>query len=480
LITGPAAGLSVLVFDLVRQFGWERLGLIVLMAGLIQAAAGILKLGQWFRAVSPAVIHGMLAGIGILIFASQFHIMLDDVPRSTALENIASLPDAVYRGVVPVGDANHHHAARIGLLTIVLIVLWKSVGPKRLKTLPPPLLAVVVATAVTALFGLPINTITLPENLATAITLPDFAGVTPDLWRPILIAAISIAFIASAETLLSATAVDQMHTGPRTQYDRELAAQGVGNVVSGALGALPMTGVIVRSAANVEAGARSNKSEILHGVWLLLFVCVFPSVLSWIPTASLAAILVYTGYKLVDVKAVRTLKKFGRGEVAVWAGTVIMIVATDLLTGVVVGIGLSVLKLMIAFSHLEVRIEDDPVSNRTFLFLEGSATFLRLPKLAAALDAVPHTRELHVHFDHLEYIDHACLDLLMTWRKQREAVGGGTLVIDWANLSSRFHEHGKSGTRRNGKPTSDSAAREPNVPAAGHPSALARESHNAL
>jgi MFS superfamily sulfate permease-like transporter len=123
LITGPAAGLSVLVFDLVHRFGWERVGLIVLLAGAVQITAGLLKLGQWFRAVSPAVIHGMLAGIGVLIFASQFHIMLDDAPRGSGLDNIASLPTAVWRGLVPSGDTSHHYAARVGVLTILVLVL---------------------------------------------------------------------------------------------------------------------------------------------------------------------------------------------------------------------------------------------------------------------------------------------------------------------------------------------------------------------
>jgi MFS superfamily sulfate permease-like transporter len=210
-----------------------------------------------------------------------------------------------------------------------------------------------------------------------------------------------------------------------------------------------MTGVIVRSAANVNAGARSNKSEILHGVWLLMFVCLFPFVLRSIPTASLAAILVYTGYKLVDWKIIRhKLLPYGKSEVAIYAATVILIVATDLLTGVLAGIGLSLVKLLVTFSHLRIRTEDDPENRRAVVYLEGTATFLRLPKLAAALDAVPLDRELHVRFEHLDYIDHACLDLLMAREKQHVATGG-SLVIDWESLTARFHEYGKNG-RRNG------------------------------
>jgi MFS superfamily sulfate permease-like transporter len=456
LITGPAAGLSVLVYELIAHYGWERVGIIVLLAGLMQIAAGLLKLGQWFRAVSPAVIHGMLAGIGILIFASQFHIMLDDKPRSSGLANILSLPEAFQRGIIP-NDNLAHEAAKIGLLTIAVLVLWKAFAPKSLKWLPAPLLAVTTATVVTAIWRPPINLVSLPDSLLSELSFPSLTNLADiDAWPGLLGAAASIAFIASAETLLSASAVDQMHSGPRTRYDRELTAQGIGNTMSGLVGGLPMTGVIVRSAANVEAGARSSTSEILHGVWLLVFVCIFPFVLRAIPTTSLAAILVYTGYKLVDVKEIRKLWGYGKSEVLIYLATAIGIVVTDLLTGVLIGLGLSAVKLLITFSHLAVRLEDDPASRRTVLHLEGTATFLRLPKLAMTLESVRTDRELHVQFEELAYIDHACLDLLMNWEKQHRATGG-TLVIDWGSLRARFSEYGKNGKHKNHRPAAPSS-----------------------
>jgi MFS superfamily sulfate permease-like transporter len=221
-------------------------------------------------------------------------------------------------------------------------------------------------------------------------------------------------------------------------------------MVSGLLGGLPMTGVIVRSAANVNAGARSSLSEILHGVWLLLFVAVFPGLMRWIPTASLAAILVYTGCKLVDLKTARGLWKHGKSEAAIYAATVIAIVTTDLLKGVLFGVALSILKLVVSFSRLHVRMEDEPATGRTVMFLEGNATFINLPKLAAALESVPHDRELHVHFETLGYIDHACLNLLMNWEKQHKA-SGSSLVIDWESLTARFRDSSKNGNRHNGR-----------------------------
>jgi MFS superfamily sulfate permease-like transporter len=452
-VSGPAAGLTVLVWQLVQHHGLAMLGVIVLLAGLMQLLAGLLKLGQWFRAVSPAVIHGMLAGIGVLIFASQFHVMLDKKPLGSGMENFSGIPAALMETFS--ANSSSMQALYIGLLTIALIVLWSLYAPKKLKVLPGPLFAVVVAVIVSAVLQLKIKYI--PDLLAnpddinniwSVIQYPTLDNLKRALDPAILAAAVSVAFIASAETLLSASAVDQLHQGPRTKYDRELAAQGIGNTLCGILGVLPMTGVIVRSTANVEAGGRTRAATILHGAWLLLFAAVLPFTLSYIPVASLAAVLVFTGYKLAYPKAVPGLLKFGKSEVAIYIITIVMIVATNLLEGVLIGLGLSILKLLQAFSHLEIRWDEDLVRNRVELHLKGSATLIRLPRLAAALEEVRPGAEVHIHFEHLDYIDHACLDLLSNWEKQHE-VTGGSLVIEWEELSSKFHAR-RTGAQRAG------------------------------
>lgn len=437
-VSGPAAGLSVMVYEIVMKEGAVVLGLAVLLAGAIQLTAGLLHFGQWFRAVSPAVIRGMLTGIGILIFAGQFHVMVDDSPRESGLQNILSLGEAVVKGFTPTSDANHHWAAIIGVTTILAIIIWKIVTRKHLKYIPAPLVAVVLGTALTAIFGLSINKVTIPANLWNELDFPSLSELRRLLEGEVILAGLALAFVASAETLLCATAVDQMHTGPRTKYDKELAAQGIGNMLCGAVGALPMTGVIVRSAANVEAGSKSRLSAILHGIWLLVFVALLPFILNAIPTAALAAILVFTGYKLIDFKALRDLANYSRGEVAIFVVTVAMIVISDLLTGVLVGVALSAAKLLYTFSYLDVRLEDMPAKNRTILRLRGAATFIKLPRLANVLEQVQPSRELHVHFEDLAYVDHACLDLLMNWEKQHESTGG-SLVIDWDHFTARFH-----------------------------------------
>lgn len=442
-VSGPAAGLTVMVYEIIQRDGLGALGPIVLLAGVFQIVSGMLGFGLWFRAVSPAVIKGMLAGIGVLIFASQFHVMVDDGPRGSGLQNLIYIPEAIYKGVVPNDDSTHHWAAMTGLLTILIMIVWKPLVPRKLKIVPAPLVAVSVATMVAWGMGWPVIRVSLPDNLLAEVRWPAPDQIARLLNGEIILAALAVAFVASAETLLCATAVDQLHSGARTRYDKELMAQGTGNMICGLLGALPMTGVIVRSAANIEAGGKTRASSILHGAWLLLFVVVLAGALRQIPTSALAAMLVYTGYKLIDVKTIRNLSSYGRSELAIYVATVVMIVISGLLTGVLVGVGLSVAKLLYTFTNVRVTLEDDPAANMTVLRLRGAATFIRLPTIAVELEKVRPSTELHVHLEDLKYIDHACLDLLINWEKQHKTTGG-RLIVDWDQLHAQFRSGGES------------------------------------
>lgn len=442
-VSGPAAGLTVLVFAFVQQQGLESLGLAVLIAGVLQMVAGCLRAGQWFRAVAPSVVHGMLSGIGVLIFASQFHVMIDSGPKGSGLKNLKAIPQTIMLAVESFSSSvaetpKHYLAAGVALVTIAVILAWPKVPVKRLKVIPPQLIAVLSASALAGMLTLPIKFVDVPDKLLEPLMPPTMKLLSEVDWKAILIGAATIALVASAETLLCCVAVDQMQSKIRTKYDRELFAQGVGNFLCGCLGALPMTGVIVRSAANVQAGASSRASAILHGIWLAVFVLLLGSLLRLIPTSCLAAMLVVTGYKLMNFKVIKMLKAFGgRGEVFVYLATVATIVLVDLLSGVVTGIVLSAMKLLIQFGHLEVRLNVDQANRRGDLHLLGAATFLKLPILASQLEKIPNNVVLHVHLDELASIDHACLELLMGWKKQHEAQGG-TLVIDWEQLSASF------------------------------------------
>ena len=207
-------------------------------------------------------------------------------------------------------------------------------------------------------------------------------------------------------------------------------------MLCGAVGALPMTGVIVRSSANVQAGAKTRMSTIMHGTWLLGTVALVPHLLERIPTSALAAILVLTGWKLVNPEHIKRLRSYGPFPVVIYAATVIGIVGFDLLTGVILGIVLTIAKMLWRSSRIRAKLVPHH-SGRTDLYLEGSATFLRLPYLADTLDKVEPNAVLHVHLEKLYYIDHSCLDLIKEW-SHAHTLNGGSVVMDMDRLAERF------------------------------------------
>jgi MFS superfamily sulfate permease-like transporter len=465
-VSGPAAGLFVIVADvLVRQkekfaslsdgvvdeqaamtFALVSLGLCVFIAGVMQVAAGTLKLGRWFRAVAPSVIHGMLAGIGMLIAVSQFHVMFDHTSKwhghlsHEGWQYMLTMPEAVMSCLGGTPESHVHLLAGIvAIVTIVVTFAWNRFKPGSLQAIPGALVGVLAATIITAVGQFDIARVSFPSSLASDITLPSSAWVSLLGDSTIWIFAGIIAFVASADALLTAAATDKLARDIRvkTEFDRELTAQGVGNVLCGLLGALPITGVIVRSSANVEAGARTRLATIMHGAWLAIFVCLLPGLLNYVPIAALGALLVYTGFRLLEPAEFRKLYKIGKSEAAIYLITAIVIVLVDLSVGVLVGFALSTVKLLYQFSHLDIRVDQDGDAHRYFLTLEGAATFLRLPLLADQLEKLPNDAELHVCLNEVSFIDHACFELLMEWAESHVA-DGGRLVMDWDQLHGKF------------------------------------------
>lgn len=416
-VSGPAAGLTVLVFEAVREFGLPVLGVVVLATGALQILMGVLRLGRYFRAISVSVVEGMLAGIGLVLIAGQLYAMLAAKAPASGTDKLAGLPAAFLQAA---GTPKALASFMVGAGSIAVLVLWKRV-PRPLRAVPAPLAAVGLATLVVSLAGLPVATVEV-QGLLGSLQPPPWGAFGELASVGVLGTIVAFTLIASAESLFSAAAVDRLHDGPRTDYDKELVAQGTGNALCGALGALPMTAVIVRSAANVQAGARTKASRVLHGVWLLLFAALLPSVLAYIPVPALAGVLVYSGAKLIPVRAVVSLWHGHRGEVLVLVVTALSIVVVSMFEGVLIGLALAVAKTAWEASHVRLELVDKgagPVQAH----LTGNATFLRLPKILDSLESLPQDRPVELDLSGLHHLDHACRTALETWAARHSAEG---------------------------------------------------------
>ncbi|MFJ5225364.1 SulP family inorganic anion transporter [Streptomyces sp. NPDC088400] len=408
-VSGPAAGLTVLVYEAVQEFGLGVLGAIVLVSGLLQLALGAFGFGRWFRAISVAVVQGMLAGIGLVLVLGQVYAMADTAQPSGGPGKIAGLPGLV-------GDIFTNGTAltafAIGAGTIAVLVLWPKL-PARVRVVPGPLAAVALATGVTLLLDLSIAKVEV-KGLLESISPPGL-GEFGELASVAAIGSVlAFTLIASAESLFSAAAVDRMHDGPRTDYNKELMAQGVGNTICGALGALPMTAVIVRSAANVQAGARTPLSRILHGLWLLLFAALLPAAIGIIPLAALAGVLVHAGCKLVPFKDIVPLWREHRGEAIILGITAVAVLVTNLFEGVILGLLLAVVKTAWEISHLHVDVHE-LTGGRMVVSVTGNATFLRLPRIMEQLEELPKDRPIELDLSGVRHLDHACRISLENW-----------------------------------------------------------------
>ncbi|MFD4538934.1 SulP family inorganic anion transporter [Streptomyces bauhiniae] len=416
-VSGPAAGMTVLVFEAVKEFGLPVLGAIVLATGLLQIVMGALRLGRYFRAISLAVVEGMLAGIGLVLMAGQLYPAMAAKAPDAGLDKMLGLP----RGLAgAVGDGRALASLALCAGTIAVMVGWKHL-PAKARTVPGPLVAVGLATLAVPVFGMRVAMVEV-QGLLGAVQPPPLSAFAEFADVAVLGTIVAFTLIASAESLFSAAAVDRLHDGPRTEYDRELTAQGVGNTVCGLLGALPLTAVIVRSAANVQAGARTKASRVMHGVWLLLFAALLPGALAHIPLPSLAGFLIYSGAKLVPVKALAGLWRKQRGEALILAVTAVSIVAVGMFEGVLIGLALAIVKTAWEASHIKVTVVDKgagPVDAH----LSGNATFLRLPKILDSLEALPKDRPVRLDLSGLLHLDHACRTALENWAERHSADG---------------------------------------------------------
>ena len=420
-VSGPAAGLTVIVAGAVAEFGFAGTAAIVAVAGLVQIVLGVSRLGRAALALSPAVVHGMLAGIGLVIALSQVHVLLGGSPQSSAWNNVRDLPAQI---------VSHHGAATLlGVLTVVILLAW----PRLVKVswLPAPLIAVVSMTVLAVAMNADVTRVRLPDEPLTGLIRP----VWPDApLREIVVAVLTIALVASVESLLSAVAVDRMHDGPRADLNRELIGQGAANSVSGLLGGLPVTGVIVRSSTNVAAGARSRASAILHGLWIAIFVLLFAGLLEAIPMAVLAAVLVVIGLRLISLAQIRTYTR--HRELPTYLITALGVVFTDLLTGVALGMVVAAVMVLWRLTRCEItRVERAP--GQWLVTIRGTLAFIESARLTRELGAVPAGAVVDVEL-HLDYLDHGAFETIHDWQEGYQRAGGTVRIREVHD--SWFHQ----------------------------------------
>ncbi|GIH76565.1 SulP family inorganic anion transporter [Planobispora longispora] len=426
-VSGPAAGLALVVADLVMRYGWRATCMITLFAGALQLVLGVFRIARAALAVSPAVVHGMLAGVGVVIALSQLHVILGGSPQSSAVANLAELPRQI--------TENHNHAVLAGLLTILVLVVWTRL-PRRLRAVPAPLAALSATAAASIVLGWDVTRVDLSASLegwaAPAWPQGD--------WHGIAAAVVLVALLAGVESLLCAVAVDRLHGGRRADLDRELTAQGAANMVTGALGGLPVAGVIMRSTTNVRAGARSRWSAILHGFWVLLFCLGLGWTITFVPMEALAALLVFIGVQMVDVGHIRNLR--GHGEVPVYAVTMAGVVFLGLAEGVLFGLGLAALLALRRLTSVTVDSREDP-QGHWHVMIGGSLTFLGVPRITAELRTIPAGAEVDLDLN-IDFMDHAAFEAIHAWRQDHER-GGGSVNID--EIHDEWYAMAASGAR---------------------------------
>ncbi|WP_333776002.1 SulP family inorganic anion transporter [Streptomyces sp. IBSBF 3136] len=415
-VSGPAAGLTVVTADLIHRYGWRTTCGITVLAGLAQLGLGCLRVARGALAVSPAVVHGMLAGIGVTIAVAQLHIVLGGSPDSSVLANLSALPAQLAR-LDPA-------AVAMSALTLTLLLAWPRI-PGRvgrlLRAIPAALVAVAGATVTAALTGLALPRVGLPSWSSHAL-----AGLPEGPVLGVAAAVLTTTLVCSVQSLLGAVAVDKLvaarpgaaHVG-RSNLDRELLGQGVANIVSGTLGGLPVAGVAVRSTANVNSGAVSRNSTMLHGVFVVVAALLMVPLLERIPLASLAALVMAVGIQMVSLHHIRTVTR--HREVPVYAATTLGVVFLGVLAGVALGVAVAV---ALALHRLtRTRITHDQKEGVHRVRVRGQLTFLAVPRLSRALHLVPQGAHAVVELDG-SFMDHAAYESLQDWQSSHTARGG--------------------------------------------------------
>ena len=445
-VSGPAAGLTTLVAASINSLGDYRLFLLtVIIAGAFQVVLGLLKLGAIANYFPSAVIKGMLAAIGIILITKQIPLALGyDTPEfwSSGLLHLFSRAN--------MAEFSHHVSAAcitIALVSLVLLIFMRLPFAKRFHFIPAPLLVVSIGILLTNFFVdekgawalKPDQLVKIPNNIFSELSFPSLNRLfsQSQLWKD----GVFIGLMATLETLLCIEATDKLDKHNRiTPVNRELVAQGIGNIACGLVGAIPLTAVVVRGAANVDAGGRTKMSAITHGVFLLLAVISIPFILNLIPYAALSAILMITGYNLTKPKLYKNMFSLGWKQFLPFMLTIIIILATDLLVGVSIGLLLSVYFIIQNNFRAEYKITKTIIDGKEteLIKLNSNVTFLNKVKLKKALDEVPENIVLTIDGSHCNFIDYDILEIISEFENKAKDrhIRLYTIGVDKVNVTA--------------------------------------------
>lgn len=419
VINGPAGGLIVVMLAAVESLsdggdlmtGYRYTLAATMIAGLFQVIMGRYRLGSLSAFFPTPVVHGMLAAMGISIMARQAHVMLGVEPESSSLfGSIADIPHSLLNAPPEI--------ATIGLASLAVLVGWPLLKKTMLGKLPAPLVVLLLGMGLAQMFGITFDQVDsrhflvdIPLNVANYFYLPDFSKIlTFEFWM----ATLSICLVASLESLLSATAAEKIDPHKRpTNLDRDLSAVGLGNVISGLLGGLPMIAEFVRSSANVDSGAKTGWANFFHGLILLIFVVLFPHFIHNIPHAALAALLVYIGYRRATPQIFANVLAIGKDQLFLFVVTILAVLATNLLVGVFFGV---FVKLILHLSRgvwihnlFKIHFTLEEHGDNVAIKIIGSALFSNFLPLKRAMDDLPQGKNITIDLSHGYLIDHSIL-----------------------------------------------------------------------
>ena len=471
-IKGPAAGLIVIALGTVLEFGFTggkdpaadfqayRLALGVgVAAGVLQIIFALFRSGIIGEFFPTTVVHGMLAAIGVIIMSKQLHVLLGVKPEaSEPLALIAELPKSVM-------NMNPEIAA-IGIMSVCILFGLSLIRNKYVKRIPGPLIVLLLAVPLGMSFDLdhehvyslggrvfnlgPKFLVDVPSNMFNVLTFPDFSGLqTLNGWKWVLM----FALIGSLESLLSAKAIDAIDPWQRkTNFDRDMLAVGVGNTLAALVGGLPMISEIVRSKANIDNGARTRFADMFHGLFLLAFVALAPGLVHEIPLAALAAMLVFTGFRLASPREFINVFKIGREQLIIFVTTVVAVLATDLLIGIGIGI---VLKFLIhrmngaplrAFFMPPMTVEFWGENTGTVI-VQDSAVFSNWISLKREIDKLNGLRLVIVDLSETRLVDHTVMEKLHEMQHAFEE-SHRVLVVSGLNEHEALSSHPNAARKR--------------------------------